>query len=237
MGDVQRMLRANLAVTSADRVALVTITAPGAEVLPWSQDFPGRVVPECAVEWNRTAAQRWSALNRACRERLRRAGHKSPLLSYVWQLQRRGLLHLHLVLAFGHGEDEQAARAYVAALKELARNYGFGFVDFRDRDGKAGRSSVMPREIAAGYLSRYSAKGGQLAEAAALEPGARPRRLLYVARSLTARSLVTMRRLRRVRYLWWIRRGQSSVLARAGSLPRWFGDSDELAAVIALAAP
>jgi hypothetical protein len=226
------MLRANLHA-GPDQVALVTITAPGADVLPWDGDH---VEATAAVIWNRTAAERWSKLNRACRERLRRADLKSPLLSYVWQLQRRGVLHAHLVLDFGHDDDKAATYAYVQALRDLATEYGFGFIDFRDRDGRAGRSSVMPRRVAAGYLSRYAAKGGQLAEAAALPARARPRRLLYVSRRLTAVSLCTMRRLRSVRFLYWIRSGNSSVLfARAGRLPDWFGDPTEYGAVCALA--
>lgn len=232
MGDVQRMMRANLAA-GPDRVALVTVTAPGADVLPWDGSH---VEARAAVEWNRTAARRWSKLNRTIRERLRRAGYASPLLSYVWQLQRRGVLHAHLVLAFGHGDEEAAARLYVAALRELAPAHGFGFIDFRDRDGKAGRSSVMPREVAAGYLSRYAADSGQLVEAARLE--VRPTRLVYVSRSLTSVSLVTMRRLRRVRYLWVLSKLPAAAvfsLARIGHRPRWLSDPVEFAAVASLA--
>ena len=44
-----------------------------------------------------------------------------------------------------------------------------------------------------------------------------------------------MRRLRRVRFLWRIRQGNSSaILARAGRLPVWFADLAELSRVQAL---
>jgi len=63
----------------------------------------------------------------------------------------------------------------------------------------------------------------------------RPTRLVYVARRLTSSSGCTMTRLRRVRFLYWIRLGQSRVIERAGRLPVWFRDQRELQLVQALA--
>jgi hypothetical protein len=94
----------------------------------------------------------------------------------------------------------------------------------------------MPRAVAAGYLSRYAGDSRQLSEAAALKE--RPRRLLYVARSLTAVSFCTMRRLRRVRYLWVLRTMPTSAVfsvARLGHRPRWLSDGVEARRVLALA--
>jgi hypothetical protein len=230
------MLRENLSV-STPLVALVTVTAPGADRLPWARFEPRRVEPSKASEWNRTCRARWSRMHRAARSAVERSGHRpAPIQSAVWQLQGRGVLHLHLVLPFASPAHVAAVKAYVRELRRLAPEYGFGFIDFRDRDGKTGRRSVLARDRAANYLSRYATDSAQLLEAAALPKDERPHRLVYVSRELTAFTRCTMKRLRRVRFLYWIRRGESWVVfANAGRYPRWFADPTEHAAVAALA--
>jgi hypothetical protein len=90
----------------------------------------------------------------------------------------------------------------------------------------------MEPHRAAGYLSRYLGESAQLLGAIAL--AFRPRQMIWVANRLKRATGVTMRRLRRARYLWWIRRGESRVFRLAGRLPAWFRDPIEFAAVQSL---
>lgn len=227
LGDIKRLLLTNL-LAYGDRVWMVTVTAPGADVLPWD----GRsVVPVAAREWNRSAARQWRELHRRAYQATRREFGPDALrtLARVWQLQARGVLHLHLVIGFGSPLEVAAARYYVACLRERTREHGFGFVDARDRDGRRGRATVMEPHRAAGYLSRYLGESAQLTRA--IELADRPRQLVWVSPALKAVSGVTMRRLRRARFLYWIRLRRSSVVSLAGTLPAWFRDPVELASV------
>lgn len=230
MGDAARLLRTNVSAYGGP-VWLVTVTAPGADVLPWDGV---RVELQAAHDWNATAGDRWSELHRRARQVVRRSGHDVVIIGGAWQMHRRGVLHLHLILGFALGPDRAAAWSYVNALRARTAAHGFGFVDARDRDGKAGRSGVFEHpERAAGYLTRYLTQSSQFLGALGLP--ARPRRLLWVTRRMTQQTGCTMGRLRRARYLYVIRSGRS-VIARAGGLPEWFRDARELAAVSALLA-
>jgi hypothetical protein len=164
----------------------------------------------------------------------RRLGDGDTVLAYAWQLQARGVLHLHLVLGFDSPREQAVAWAYVRELRRLAPEHGFGFIDARDRDGKRGRSMVMEPHRAAGYVSRYLGESAQLVQAIAL--AYRPQRLVYVARRLTTVTGCTRRRLRRARYLWWLRQSAVSVVRYAGELPAWFTDAREYALVNSLLA-
>jgi hypothetical protein len=226
---VKRLLLTNL-LGYGGSCWLVTVTAPGADLLPWDERSK-RVVQHAAHEWNRSAQRRWSELHRRALQGTRRAGFDVRSLARVWQMQSRGVLHLHLVLGVNTPAEHAAARFYVAQLRARSREFGFGFVDAVDRDGKSGRSRVMAPERAAGYLSRYLGDSSQLREAIALRE--RPRRLVWVSSGLTRSTSCTMRRLRRVRLLYVVRRGDS-VLSLAGRLPVWFRDPLEYAAVAGL---
>jgi hypothetical protein len=230
LGDVKRLLLTNL-LAYGGRVWMLTVTAPGADVLQWDGR---RVDPEAAHQWNLTAPRRWRELHRRAYQSTRREFGAEALrtLARVWQLQTRGVLHLHLVVGFDSPLEVAAARFYVRCLRDRAREFGFGFVDARDRKGKTGAPTVMEPHRAAGYLSRYLGESSQLLSAIALK--ARPHQMVWVAPKLKAVSGVTMRRLRRARYLWWIRQRRSSVVSLAGQLPYWFRDQTELAAVQAL---
>ena len=48
---------------------------------------------------------------------------------YEWELQRRGVWHLHVVVGMETAVERAWAIGYVHALRELAPRYGFGFVD------------------------------------------------------------------------------------------------------------
>lgn len=221
-------------------VWLVTITAPGTPEFHRSRGVSEQWLEQWALphgdraafdEWNRTAPKRWSELHRKASQQAARNGWTLNVLGYVWQLQPRGALHLHLVLGFATDYERRSAWAYVKALRERTHEHGFGYVDAVDRDGKSGRSRVMEPHRAAGYLSRYLATGEQFQ--AALRMKHRPSRLVYVSPRLTAITGCTMRRLRRARFLYMIRSGRS-IFAHAGRLPAWLHDTAEHAAVASL---
>ena len=246
LGDVRRLLMTNLLAYDGP-VWLVTVTAPGVNVLPWDEEVCRvkglhehggpvgcRVVRQEASEWNRTAPRRWSELHRrAYQATVRALGYGPTCLGRVWQLQTRGVLHVHLVLGRGSPLEVAAAWQYVAELRARTPAAGFGKVDAVDRDGKSGRKRVMEGHRAAGYLSGYLGESAQLHGAIGLRE--RPRRLVWVAPRLTTVTLCTMRRLRRKRLLWRIREGLP-VLALAGRLPVWFHDPVEYAAIAGLLA-
>ncbi len=187
-------------------VALVSVTAPGRDVLPW--DASGdRVEVEAARRWNGAAPAKWSRLH-ACAGRDARAvaaehGATWRLLFKVWEYQRRGVLHLHLVVPCGTLGERLASEAYVRGLTARAPRYGFGFVDRGKLPERGARRSArklapVPAGRAAAYVTSYVAstgagKGG-IAEVARGQgvPGA----VVYIANTLTRASGVTMRSLK-----------------------------------------
>lgn len=248
MGDVARLLRENFAAGPSS-VWLLTVTAPGAQFFPCSPKTCGHKGPhpqrsadgcradeKAARDWNRTCSKRWSELHRQARQRVRREGHDLTFIARVFQMQSRGLLHVHVVVGYESEVEQLAAWAYRRALKELAPGLGFGNVDGRNiGDG----STVMRRERAAGYLSTYLGNGAVAAESSQFVQAVRSRmvpRPVYVSRKLTTMTRCTMRNLRRVRFLWWIRQGRS-IFALAGRLPKWMANPVEYAAVAALLEP
>lgn len=228
-GDQRTRLLCNLIDGFGQAVALLTITAPGKDVLPWVEGVCPR---EVAQPWNRAAPAQWSTLNRRTRRRLARSGLPAPrLLALVWAYQERGLLHIHAVFAAETELDRIANRAYVQALKRGgAREWGFGFVDLKE-------SRIGSKGLAA-YLAKYVCKEGadgrpELAHTVAhADVPARP---VYISRQLTRGTRVTMRTLRLKRYFfvgcsgtageasivcrfaeeWWLR--GDTVVGRLGS--------------------
>lgn len=210
LGDTRvRVLAACQTLTRA--VALVTVTAPGVRVLPWDP-ATGRVEAAEARRWNEAAPERWSSLHHtaaaAARRVARHWGVEWRLLVKAWEYQKRGVLHLHLIVPCGSGGERAASEAYVAALARHAAVEGFGFVD-RGKLPVSGprRSSrrleaVSPHRAAA-YCAAYVASSGAgkegIAEVARKQgvPGA----VVYVAQALTTESGVTMRSLRARRRL------------------------------------
>jgi hypothetical protein len=167
------------------------------------------VLPAAAELWNDESRRLWRDLNRRAKQRadaaIRRLGHdyKGGLLMYEWELQRRGVWHLHFVLGMETAVEQVWAFEYVAALRELGPSCCFGFVDAKPLH------SPQPAERASGYLSKYLAKwkddGSMEVTETVLAAG---RTLLnYVSRKLTAESGITMRVLRDVRLAWAWREG------------------------------
>lgn len=222
-GDVRVMLLENLNRGYGAPVDMVTITAPGRELLPHEPGEGGEVLPEAAEWWNRSAPGRWSAMWAASKYLLRRRGVELPwLLAYVIAYQRRGVIHYHLALAADTPGRKAANRWFVALMKGeaaavlmfkarpgtlerrtvasdgLAAEFGFGFVSLEvARYGSAG---------VAGYFCKYVSKGGASGRAEITETVQRVevgrRRVVYVGARLTARTRCTMRNLRLRRYYW-----------------------------------
>lgn len=129
------------------------------------------------------------------------------MLVRVFELQHRGVLHLHPVLAYTTPAERHAARLYVGYLAELAPRYGFGFVERRMKP--------IPRRAAAAYLSSYFVTGKKKKpslQESALSPDM-PRSIIHVSVELTQRTGITMRELRFRRFVWRI----AGSLAAAGA--------------------
>jgi hypothetical protein len=115
--DTMRKNRENLRAYGG-LAAMCTLTPPGIDAgLAWDhsqcrhdrdepcgQRFGCVVVLEAAAFWNEHSRSWWRELNRLCKQRADRAlgrlGYdaKGGLLLYKWELQKRGVWHLHFVL-------------------------------------------------------------------------------------------------------------------------------------------
>lgn len=214
-GDQRQKLFRNLEVLDGE-ILLSAVTAPGADVLAWDEELCAglgehehsgrlgcRVDGASARAWNESAPGRWRRLHRrAYQETVRRMGEGSVwLVARVWEMQARGVLHVHPVLAYGTARQRAGARAYLARLAELASRYGFGFVH---HDPK--RVKPQPAENAAAYLSSYFVKGRRGKETlweSARSP-AMPRSIVHVSTRLTLRTGCTMRVLRLKRAIFYV---------------------------------
>lgn len=228
VGDWTQVMYRNLEEYQGD-VLMVTVTAPGSTILPWqcavdswtptlpvtagpgadvqrhkcSGDNGCRVEPKAAAKWNRSARFQWSKMHRATAQYLRRRGHPVSLVTQGWEFQKRGVLHKHVVLGCKTPSERHAARLYADRLKAVAPSYGFGFVD--------NRAKPIASFGAAAYLTGYllmKGKGGSLKLGDTVTHPDVPPSILYVARSLTCKTGVTMRYLRDKRYLWAIGKGR-----------------------------
>jgi hypothetical protein len=140
-GDQRRKLFENLDAYEGAAVRLGALTAPGKLLLPWDLDhcrllgdhrcsgeLGCRVNPDLAKAWNDTASEHWSRLNRTAYQRVQRElGLKAWVLARVFEMQHRGVLHVHPVLAYGTYAERRAADRYLDLVDELAPHYDFGF--------------------------------------------------------------------------------------------------------------
>jgi hypothetical protein len=198
--------------------ALVTVTAPGAGVLPWNRracaalgehtcsgKLGCRVHDRDAREWNRRAPQQWRRLHRLAYQRTKARSPRFWMPARVWELQKRGVLHAHVVVPFGSGMEMAAAAFYVSQLHALAPRYGFGYVDRK--------LERMSSKAAAAYLSAYFVTGkkekAQLHESV-MAPGM-PRSIVHVSNRLSQHTGITMRELRFRRFVWVRFRGIASI--------------------------
>jgi hypothetical protein len=140
----------------------VTLTAPGADVLPWDlskcSHGPGVacagplgcvVDAEACADWNGSAAQRWSWFVTYVRREF--VGHDLQFFK-TWETQKRGVLHLHAMVRCSGVVSRRRMRAVVSTC---ALEWQFGRqVDVQHISG----SDV--REVArkAGYCAKYASK-------------------------------------------------------------------------------
>lgn len=215
--DTRRRLLENLRIVPL--TVMFSVTAPGADLYPFDPRFCShrpvtrcsgslgcRVHPEMARAFNLRAGGWWSELHRAAKVRADRAtGHKGKVLARVWEKQKRGLAHVHGVIAVTTPIEREWAERYVTALRDLAPQKGFGFVDGWHKIGR----KFWPGEQAGAYLSCYfvSGRGRKAPITENVRDGDLPRLVVFVGRDLTRRTRCTMRALRQVRRLWAWQRG------------------------------
>lgn len=195
----------------ATKVLLLTVTGPGQDAgLVWDEDAcsvegPHRhsgtlgckVAAAPAAAWNERAPAWWSELHRQASQAAHRAtGHRPVLIARPWELQRRGVLHVHPLLGYSTPAERAAADAYQQELVDRAAEHGFGYVDRK-------RQVTRPTSAAA-YLSSYFVEGrkGKLTLRETVQSRAMPPSIVYVSPVLSQHSGVTMRSLRLKRYLW-----------------------------------
>jgi hypothetical protein len=123
-------------------------------------------------------------------------GRSVWLVARVWEMQTRGVLHVHPVLAYGTAGEMVGARCYIARLAELAGHYGFGFVERK--------IEPQPAANAAAYLSSYFVKGrrGKATLWESARSAAIPCSTVYVSVRLTQQTGCTMHLLRFRPYVW-----------------------------------
>jgi hypothetical protein len=224
-GDLRRKFFANFG-HYAGPVTLGAVTGPGADMLPWdrSRCHHGedvrcsgrrgcRVEREAARRWNATAAERWRRMHRAVSQRVRRefGSGSLVLLARVWEFQSRGVLHVHPVLGLKTPRNRRAAERYLQLLAEAAPRYGFGHCE-RKLDSR-------PGQRVAAYLSSYfvGGRGRKTDVRVTVTHPDVPSSIAYVSTELTQATGVTMRHLRRRRYLF--------ALIESGRLRLYEGES------------
>jgi hypothetical protein len=250
----------------AGSVALLSITAPGvdgvafwwknpagwvdvpgwrAHEIPWADARRQHADPAVAIRWNRSAPRRWRELHRAAAQRARRAHGVLSVVSRTWEYQRRGLLHVHVVLGMATPRERAAAHAYALAVEDLRERHGFGFVSDTSRSSSWRQRGleVIVAERAARYVAKYLSplKDGKPTLSETVTRRDVPAHVIHVGRFLTARTGMTMRYLRWRRKAYMLklpaidpRTGElvSSLIARCRDAER--GAEDDLEAYLAV---
>jgi hypothetical protein len=223
--DWGRAIRTNLAEYGGP-VMMIAITAPGAGRLPWacsrnhvhSGPKGCEVDPQAADAWAANCRKAWSRLRDDARVATIRALNLKPtLLLRVWEPQKRGVPHLHVVLGMGSELEKIAAHRFVDELAARAAVHDFGFVeggtDHRKRR-QVGASDASRYLV--GYLMGRSKHKNTIREN--ISDPRMPRQLIWLTPTLTRVTFCTMRRLRVLR--WYL----AALRGKAPILPRLYGD-------------
>ena len=226
-GDQRRKLFDNLGAYEGGSVVVLAVTGPGADHLPWDERHCSalgehthggprgcRVDRLAARVWNETASERWRNLHRQVHLAVRRHNVRPRLLARVFELQRRGVLHVHPVLGFKTPAERHAAHLYAKYLFALAPRYGFGHTERKLQTRSAKR--------VAAYLSSYfvSGKRGKLSLQESVMSPEMPHSIVWVSTELTRRTGVTMRELRFRRFVWFIASKSGAPLDEAREIAR-----------------
>ncbi len=214
LGDWRRGFRVNLDAHPGTAV-MGTITAPGADVLPWVN---GRCLPGPLEEWCSTRDARLRRfLEAAHAAARRRTGQRANVLATVAEPQQRGAPHWHVACGTETPRATLAAQVFLNFLHDNHERYGFGFCDGWVKVKRFSEVGKLSWYIA-GYLT--PAEGGRKSMAANFRAPATPRRPMRLSRRLTSATGVTQRNLRRHRHVHcWARLG-------IAERPVWWGDVD-----------
>ncbi len=195
----------------------VAITPPGADRLPWActRNHKHSGPDGCRVEefagdvWAANARRQWRLLRDAARRRtIRATGFAPTIIERVWEPQKRGVPHLHVVLGMGSEVEKIAAKRFGEELAALSHEYDFGNVDLPRKTQGAKEAA----RYLVGYLLGRSSHKSTIRENIA-DPRM-PRQLVWLTPKLTRRTFVTMRRLRYVRWYLAALAGKASILPR-----------------------
>ena len=118
-------------------VGMVTVTAPGvAGGLVWDDEWCAwrgrhrhsgregcRVRRDIAASWNEAAPEHWRELHRralqAASRYAQRVGCPSwGVLARMWEFQRRGVLHVHVVLPMTTAAERRVSRVYAGQVAQ-----------------------------------------------------------------------------------------------------------------------
>lgn len=199
------------------QVRMLTVTAPGTEAgLIWDEEkcrhlgphrhsgkLGCRVAAAPAAAWNERAPVWWRSLHHeASQATLRRTGARPRLLVRPWELQRRGMLHVHPVVGCSTARERTSAEVYTQELARRASRHGFGFVDRKEQlRNPVAAAAYLSSYFVAGRKGRFGEKG-KLTLRESVTTGTMPPSIVYVQPELSQRSGVTMRSLRLKRYLY-----------------------------------
>lgn len=139
-------------------VVLISLTAPGKDRLPWAcgrnhqhsgSKYGCQVQSDFADLWSAAAPDNWRRLRDAARVAVKRAGLPTAALALqrVWEPQKRGVPHLHVVAGARTPLEREAAERFHLELKARAVDYGFG--------PQVHVTRVMQAHEAARYLAGY----------------------------------------------------------------------------------
>lgn len=155
---VATVMREGAASKAIGSLFFVTLTAPGADRLPWdrskcshaaavtcSGELGCRVQVGAAAAWNASAPKRWSYF----RQFLQRSLGLEVALVGSWETQERGMLHRHVLVRV---EGVVSQRRFDVAVRSYAARYEFG----RKRDVQLLSDPVR----SAWYLAKYATKAG-----------------------------------------------------------------------------
>lgn len=229
---------------------LLSLTAPGADRLPWSCDRDHvhsgargcRVKADYADTWAAAAPDNWRRLRDAARLAVKRAGLPTAalVLERVWEPQKRGVPHLHVIAGARTPDERAAVERFHAELKRLAPEYGFGPQLHITKPMTAAEAA----RYLAGYLLGRSKRKGTIRDN--LGDPRMPRSLIWITPAIASTSTgermtawrerlglsrgtgLTMRRLRVAR--WYL----AALKGRVTAYPSTRGE--ELVAVARVAA-
>lgn len=194
-------------------VALITPTAPGDAVRDRIMRQRGWSRKEFWSWWNGTAAERWRGLHLEASSVARRqcvaAGHDWRVHMRVWEYQKRGAKHVHVVCPMGSEPQRRATMLYVRRLSQAAAWWGFGMVlggkkRRHERPGRVPRVARVPAGAAARYVAKYVAATGAGKDGlvTTVQRIAQRGSVLYISPRLTRASGVNMAKLRNRRRIW-----------------------------------